>query len=162
MHSLRTTLHRNAATRQPTYNELTASTGTKQYVLQLIRYIFTPGRLIIYGVRKRRDLTSYEHLLSAPSTSYAAPAALPNSLSANGVLYKLNLSWGVIWKRGSPARPTKQRGATGIAPVTRPVWTRVGPRNLRNTGFPAIRYLTKPYTDLNTGRNETKYRLPHI
>ena len=42
-------------------------------------------------------------------------------------------------KRGSPARPNEQRDATGSTSVTRPVWTREGPQNLRNSAFFAFR-----------------------
>ena len=42
-------------------------------------------------------------------------------------------------KRGSPARQNEQRDATGSTSVTRPVWTREGPQDLRNSGFSASR-----------------------
>ena len=42
-------------------------------------------------------------------------------------------------QRGSPARPEKRTGGMGITPATRPVWTREGPQNLRNSGFSAFR-----------------------
>ena len=42
-------------------------------------------------------------------------------------------------KRGSPAPPNGQRRAPASTPVTRPVWTREGPQDLRNSGFSASR-----------------------
>ena len=54
-------------------------------------------------------------------------------------------------KRGSPARPKKQRRATAGTPVTRPVWTREGPQNLRNSSFFAFRKGFHTWSDRDVG-----------
>ena len=59
-------------------------------------------------------------------------------------------------KRGSPARPNEQRDATGSTSVTRPVWTREGPQNLRNSAFFAFRKGFCKCPDRDVGHDSAK------